>query len=139
MSARDIDLMKTSARAIGVTMFTAASLIFAAAAQGSELTQIQVFQQGANGYHTFRIPAIVCATNGTLLAFAEGRRNTGGDTGAIDLVLRRSFDGGHTWGPLQIVGDGGTNTFGNPVPIVDSITGRVLLLRIFRDFAGVFY
>jgi len=116
------------ARTIVITIFMAAALISAAAAAGGELSQIQVFRHGADGYHSFRIPAIVCATNGALLAFAEGRRNNGGDTGAIDLVLKRSFDDGRTWGPLRIVGDGGTNTFGNPTPIVDLVMGRVLLL-----------
>jgi sialidase-1 len=94
----------------------------------NELNQVQVFQHGVEGYHTFRIPAVVCAPHGVLLAFAEGRRNNGGDTGAIDLVLKRSFDQGRTWGPLQVVGDGGANTFGNPTPIVDLVTGKVLLL-----------
>src|SRR5258708_7510377 len=89
---------------------------------------VQVFQSGTEGYQTFRIPAIVRATNGTLLAFAEGRKNGGGDTGAIDLVLKRSFDNGLTWGLLQRVGGGGANTFGNPTPIVDGRTGRILLL-----------
>ena len=46
------------------------------------------------GIHTFRIPALIAARNGTLLAFAEGRRSGGGDAGDIDLVLKRSRDGG---------------------------------------------
>jgi hypothetical protein len=55
-----------------------------------------VFESGTEGYHTFRIPAIVQAADGTLLAFAEGRADGGGDTGTIDLVLKRSADGaGH--------------------------------------------
>ena len=89
---------------------------------------VQVFHSGSEGYHTFRIPAIVRTTNGTLLAFAEGRRNDGGDTGAIDLVLKRSFDNGLTWGPLQMVAAGGADTIGNPTPIVDARTSKILLL-----------
>jgi len=92
------------------------------------LTEVTVFQSGTEGYHTFRIPAIVRATDGTLLAFAEGRKNSSSDTGDIDLVLKRSSDEGHTWGTLQVIGDDGPNTFGNPVPIVDATTKRVLLL-----------
>ena len=92
------------------------------------LPEVQVFRSGAEGYHTLRIPAVVRATNGTLLAFAEGRRHNGGDTGAIDLVLKRSFDNGHAWGPLQLVARDGTNTVGNPMPIVDSATGKIVLL-----------
>jgi hypothetical protein len=87
-----------------------------------------VFESGTEGYHTFRIPAIVQAADGTLLAFAEGRADGGGDTGTIDLVLKRSTDGGDTWGDLQVVGDNGANVYGNPAPVVDQETGRIVLL-----------
>ncbi len=99
-----------------------------ASSAGEDFKQVFVFTSGTAGYHTFRIPAIVRATNGVLLAFAEGRRKSASDSGDIDLVLKRSLDGGLTWGALQIVGDGGTNTIGNPVPIVDTVTGRIILL-----------
>ena len=55
-------------------------------------------------------------TNGTLLAFAEGRVHNCGDAGDIDIVLKRSTDGGRTWGPLQVVNEGGGDTHGNPAP-----------------------
>ena len=105
----------------------------APATSGAGPRQVQVFQAGQEGYHSFRIPAIVRATNGAVLAFAEGRRNGGGDIGAIDLVLKRSFDNGRTWGPLQKVIDGGANTFGNPTPIADGRTGKILLLTTYND------
>ncbi|GAA4071850.1 hypothetical protein GCM10022233_55930 [Streptomyces shaanxiensis] len=79
------------------------------------------------GYACFRIPAIVQTTRGTLLAFAEGRVRTCGDAGDIDIVLKRSTDGGRTWGPLQVVSEGAGDTHGNPAPIVDRRTGRILL------------
>ena len=50
------------------------------------------------GYHTYRIPSLIVAPKGTVLAFCEGRKNGRGDTGDIDLVLKRSTDGGKTWG-----------------------------------------
>lgn len=88
-----------------------------------------IYTRGERGYLCFRIPAIVRARNGDLLAFAEGRRDVCfGDHGDIDLVLRRSTDNGKTWGDIQLVYDQGENTVGNPVPIVDERTGRVLLL-----------
>ena len=87
-----------------------------------------IFVGKNDGYHTFRIPAIVKTTKGTLLAFCEGRKNSGGDSGDIDLVLRRSLDGGKSWGRLQTVWDGGANTCGNPSPVVDPETGRIHLL-----------
>ena len=59
------------------------------------------------GYSCFRIPAIVRSKQGTLLAFAEGRVDDCGDTGDIDMVLKRSTDGGRTWPPLWLVNKGG--------------------------------
>lgn len=87
----------------------------------------EVFRSGTEGYHTFRIPAIVRTAAGTLLAFAEGRINGGGDYGDIDLVLRRSTDNGATWGPLKVVASGDGETKGNPVPVVDQQTGTIFL------------
>ncbi|MET9877473.1 sialidase family protein [Actinacidiphila glaucinigra] len=86
------------------------------------------FRSGTQGYHTFRIPAVVRIGGTTVLAFAEGRRNSAADNGDIDVVLRRSYDGGCTWEPLQVLADAGTETFGNPAPVVDPRTGRVVLL-----------
>ncbi|MGO8676519.1 MAG: sialidase family protein [Limisphaerales bacterium] len=113
---------------LALTACGAALLMRAAAAASPGMLEVQVFQSGTERYHTFRIPAIVRATNGTLLAFAEGRKNQSGDTGDIDLVLKRSFDQGRTWGPVQIIGGDGTNTFGNPTPIVDASTSKIVLL-----------
>lgn len=82
------------------------------------LKQQNLFVSGDGGYHTYRIPAIVVSTRGTLLAFCEGRRNGAADDGDIDLLLRRSYDGGETWRETQLVYDDGDNTVGNPAPVV---------------------
>ena len=84
------------------------------------------------GYACFRIPAIVKSVRGTLLAFAEGRAHDCGDSGDIDLVLKRSTDGGRTWGPLQIINHGNGDTHGNPAPIVDRRTGRIVLAETYN-------
>lgn len=105
------------------------SLLLAALVTSSAAQPIvDVFVSGRDGYHTFRIPAIVRAADGALLAFAEGRRTGRADAGDIDLVCRRSVDGGATWGPVQLVADHGAGVVGNPVPIVDAASGHVVLV-----------
>jgi sialidase-1 len=90
--------------------------------------QTDVFVAGEGGYHTYRIPAIVAATNGAVLAFCEGRKNGAGDAGDIDLVLKRSLDGGKSWEAMQVVAEDGANIFGCPTPVVDRVTGEIFLL-----------
>src|SRR5947209_18625494 len=76
------------------------------------VSQADVFVHGRDGYHTYRIPALLVTPKSTVLAFCEGRKNGAGDAGAIDVVLKRSFDGGQTWQPMQTVADDGANTVG---------------------------
>ena len=104
--------------------FALLSIISATAA----VEQTDVFISGQDGYHTYRIPAIIRAQNGTLLAFAEGRKTGGGDAGDIDLLLKRSTDGGKTWSPQQVIWDDAANTCGNPCPVLDEKTGLISLL-----------
>lgn len=75
----------------------------------------------------YRIPALAVTRKGTLLAFAEGRRDSPADHGNIDAVVKRSEDGGKIWGPEIVVADDGANTMGNPCPVVDQDTGRIWL------------
>jgi sialidase-1 len=87
-----------------------------------------VFVSGRDGYHTYRIPALIVAGDGALLAFCEGRKGSRSDAGDIDLLVKRSADGGKTWAPQQVVWDDGENTCGNPCPVVDRTTGTIWLL-----------
>lgn len=91
-------------------------------------TEIALFKSGEEGYKCYRIPAIVTTNKGTLLAFAEARKNSCGDAGDIDLVVKRSSDGGKTWSPMNIIWDDAENTCGNPSPVVDKKTGNIILL-----------
>ncbi|MEV5608648.1 exo-alpha-sialidase [Streptomyces sp. NPDC052225] len=84
------------------------------------------------GYACYRIPAVVKTVKGTLLAFAEGRTNDCSDAGDIDIVVKRSEDGGRTWSPLQVVNEGAGDTHGNPAPIVDRRTGRIVLAETYN-------
>lgn len=87
-----------------------------------------LFKSGTGDYNTFRIPAIINTKKGTILAFAEGRKNTSSDTGDIDLVMKRSDDNGKTWSELIVLRDDGANVCGNPAPVQDRITGKIFLL-----------
>lgn len=91
------------------------------------LLSIDIFIAGQDGYHTYRIPSLIVTPKGTLLAFAEGRRTGGADAGDIDLVLKRSRDNGASWSAMQVVGDDGANTVGNPCPVIDRKTGVIWL------------
>ncbi|MCR6484993.1 glycoside hydrolase [Amycolatopsis sp. OK19-0408] len=87
------------------------------------------FTSGTEGYDTFRIPAVVRAANGALVAFAEGRRDSAGDSGAIQTVSRTSRDGGCTWGALSVVDSNGDATAGNPTPVL-ARDGELVLLTV---------
>ena len=62
-----------------------------------------VFVSGDDGYNCFRIPTIINAKNGEILAFAEGRKKSCSDTGDVDLVYKKSYDNGETWSSLKVI------------------------------------
>ena len=110
-----------------------AIFILASVALFAQKHEVVIFKKGDNGYHTFRIPALIQTQSGDILAFAEGRKNSGGDTGDIDLVMKRSTDGGKTWGEMSVVWDDAENVCGNPSPVVDRKSGRVILVMTWNN------
>lgn len=99
------------------------------------LQRASVFVNGCEGHACYRIPSIVRAANGDLLAFAEGRRDTCSDsTPTIRVVSKRSRDNGRTWDAMQITAQhmhaDGEYALMNPSPVVDTArgTGRIVLL-----------
>ena len=92
-----------------------------------------IFKSGTEGYDTYRIPALAVSKAGTILAFAEGRRNSKSDTGDIDILLKRSDDNGKTWKNIQVVWDDEGNTCGNPAPVVDIETGTIFLFSTWNN------
>jgi sialidase-1 len=88
-----------------------------------------VFDPVDSGYHTFRIPSVL-ARGPVVLAFCEGRLHGSGDAGEIEVVLRRSLDGGATWLPLQVVSAVPGKTCGNPVPVIDPASGDIVLVTV---------
>lgn len=117
-------------------LITAICLLGVSVASGQQLPPVfseTIYKKGDNGFDTYRIPAVVQTPQGTILAFAEARKHSKSDTGDIDLVVRRSTDGGRTWGDIITVWDDGANVCGNPAPVVDRTTGRILLLSTWND------
>ncbi|GAA3552683.1 sialidase family protein [Kribbella ginsengisoli] len=95
-----------------------------------------VFDPSGSRYHTYRIPAVIAAS-GALLAFCEGRLHSSADAGEIEVVLRRSVDEGRTWSAVQVVSAAAGKTCGNPVPVVDPMSGDVVLVTCQNGAAAV--
>ncbi|MHC4123850.1 MAG: sialidase family protein, partial [Planctomycetota bacterium] len=93
-----------------------------------EIVPNNTFVSGQDGYHTYRIPSLIVTKKGTLLAFCEGRKGSARDHGDIDMLVKRSTDGGKTWSRQQVIWDDSHNTCGNPCTVVDQITGTIWLL-----------
>jgi sialidase-1 len=93
---------------------------------------------GEDGVHTSRIPALVRTAKGTLIAAFDLRHRGGGDLpGDIDVAVRRSTDGGHTFGPSIPALDMGTphaqNGVGDPCLLVDAKTDRVFVFGLWSQ------
>lgn len=70
---------------------------------------IAVRKHRQDAVHTSRIPGLVTAKDGSLLAIFDVRYESSRDLqGHMDIGLHRSIDGGQTWLPLQIPLDMGT-------------------------------
>jgi sialidase-1 len=110
-------------------------LVPAAALAEPTLKHVNVYTSGADGYKLYRIPVIETAPDGSLLAFAEARKYHGSDPGDgkedIDLVLKRSSDGGLTWSAMKIIEHPGEFwSAANPATVVDRNTRRVWVLYL---------
>jgi sialidase-1 len=121
--------MRHSVSSTGALGWVLLVIIADAAAALPVLEQQVLFQAGVGGYGGYRIPSLAATTSGTILAFCEGRVNgyDSGDNRDVDLVLRRSQDGGRTWSAMQVVANDGVHTIGNPCPVVDRSTGTIWL------------
>jgi sialidase-1 len=109
-----------------LTLFMVLFLTTAVSAQNASMDYL--FKPGDNGYSCFRIPALLTTAKGHLLAFAEARKHDCSDSGDIDMVLKRSTNGGRTWSAIKVIWNDSLNTCGNPVPLQDATTGRILLV-----------
>jgi len=96
---------------------------------------VDVFASGKDGYAYYRIPAVETAPHGAVLAFAEARKYNASDPGEkgqeIDLVLKRSTDGGTTWSAMRVIEHSGNYwSSANPATVVDRSNGRAWVFYI---------
>jgi sialidase-1 len=84
---------------------------------------VSLFENGikVSGYFCHRVPGAV-NTGESIVVFVESRHNSCADQEPKDVTMRRSTDGGLTWGaPTRVLGDtvltNDTRTFRNPSPL----------------------
>ena len=85
----------------------------------------------------YRIPAITTAPDGSLIAAIDERVPSCGDlkwSRDINIVMRRSTDGGRTWSPIRKVADfPDGQSASDPSLITDTVSGTVFLFYNFMD------
>ena len=84
-----------------------------------------------SGVSCYRIPSLVTAPNGDLIAAIDERVPSCGDlkwSRDINIVIRRSSDNGSTWSPIEKIVDYPLGeSASDPSMIVDHITGEIFL------------
>jgi sialidase-1 len=113
-----------------------------APAGAAMFTDMELFTSGHDNVNIYRIPSLVVAPSGTILAFIEARDGDDGDP--TDLTLKRSpytgpqpprmlngyprvFGDGVNWEPMRTVVPGKGNAIMNPCPVLDKSAGRIWL------------
>ncbi|MCM1347790.1 MAG: glycoside hydrolase [Firmicutes bacterium] len=89
-----------------------------------------VMDKGDFGSKFYRIPAITTLPDGTIVVVADKRIDKLDDLpGRIDVVARRSTDGGRTWGPYITVAEHDeTGGYGDPAIVYDRRTGDLIVI-----------
>lgn len=89
-----------------------------------DVPPVEVFRHAQGDW--YRLPSLAVTARGTVLAFAGRRKGSSSDFGhETDVVLRRSTDGGRTFGAMQTIATRvGADIHTGPV-VIDSKTGRI--------------
>lgn len=96
----------------------------------------KVFYPSRSTPHYARIPALICTSGGTLLAFCELRANRS-DWAEMSLGYKRSTDGGKSWSGLNIIMHNESGPVGNAVPI--AARGNEVHFLFCKDYRKVYY
>ena len=78
-------------------------------------------------YAAYRVPVLLSLEDGSLLAFAEARDGLA-ELAGNDIVLRRSTDGGLSFGERQLVAEDGENSLTNPCVVELPALHELLLM-----------
>ena len=103
-------------------------------AGASPLPTRALFDTGYHGAESYRIPSLLTLDSGVVLAGADQRVSIPNDApNDINLVMRRSLDGGQTWEEMRtLLSLPGTGALGasliDSVLVQDRSTGRVICL-----------
>ena len=85
----------------------------------------------------YRIPAIITAKNGDLIATCDARRDHGADLNRaedIDIAIRRSSDNGKTWSDMEILCEFGEgHPASDPSLVLDKVTGEIFCFYNYMD------
>jgi sialidase-1 len=97
-----------------------------------KLSTVDLFNTGMQeGVSCYRIPAIITAPNGDLVATIDERVPSCGDlkwSKDINIIMRRSSDNGKTWTPIEtVINFPEGESASDPSMIVDNITGEIFL------------
>ncbi len=113
--------------------------------------ETELFVGGQDGINTYRIPSLICTSQGTVLAFCEGRIENYRDGSPTHLVMKRSLNNAGpmpvpqrevprvserrskernmTWEAMQIlIHSKNGDAYMNPVPVIDASNGTIFLL-----------
>ena len=105
----------------------------------AKFEEVTLFTSGTEGYTLYRIPGIVVTGNGTVITYCEARAGRG-DHDPMDVLIRRSTDGGNTWEPRVRLAEGVSTetTMNNPVMVAEKNNGTVHLFYC-KEYATVYY
>jgi hypothetical protein len=87
-----------------------------------------VYRAHTHGYFNYLNPAVLAVSDSIVLVFAEARKGTGGDHDAIDIAVRRSSDGGRSFGAQSTIVSRGNESCLCIVPVLTPKTKDVVVV-----------
>lgn len=121
------------ARTAGMIFQTIGGLPNSTLGKSQGLSETDLFVAGDRGVAIYRIPAMTVTNQGTVIALCDARAGNGDDLpNNIDLVVRKSFDSGHSWTAIETIVDyPGTEGAGDAALLTDRDTGTVWLFYVY--------